>query len=336
MTFKSIQNLAALISLSGLLAVSTPITSAETIGSDDFDTSVEGTDYVSRTITNGVNNAANTFAVVNRENLVFPGMIDTSVSAGGVVALNEADDLGFLSEAKSDSFFGMYRNGANGVLTYVFDITGFNNLQLSLDWVMSGGVTTNRLASVSYTIDDGSPATIFQAGLANLDNFFEPFDRGGDSVRRSASWGTTVNGLPAGNLTDEFQTFVPSISGTGSTLTITIVLESTVGGTFGGYGIDNLVLSGDRITGPPGDGGLQLIISRSGGGLDFSWGSAEGMGYDLLSSPDLSTSPETWEVYDDGVTVYGNIPASGTGTNTLVGVLGLDPVRFFALREKPL
>ena len=81
---------------------------------------------------------------------------------------------------------------------------------------------------------------------------------------------------------------------------------------------------------------LVLKISRSGGSLDFEWNSMNGMQYDLVSSIDLSTSPATWPPYNDGVNTYEDIPASGTGTNTLSGVIPLGAVRFFALIEEPI
>jgi len=81
---------------------------------------------------------------------------------------------------------------------------------------------------------------------------------------------------------------------------------------------------------------IQLTITPNGGNYDFSWASLAGKQYDLLNSIDLATPVATWPVYDDGVTTYANIPYSGTGTNTLTGVLKSGPTRFFALREKPL
>ncbi|HJM64601.1 MAG TPA: Ig-like domain-containing protein [Roseibacillus sp.] len=87
------------------------------------------------------------------------------------------------------------------------------------------------------------------------------------------------------------------------------------------------------ITGPD---PLVLKISRNGGNLDFEWNSLSGMQYDLVSSTDLSSAPATWPPYDDGVTTYENIPASGTDTNTLSGVVPLGGVRFFALTEEPI
>ena len=71
---------------------------------------------------------------------------------------------------------------------------------------------------------------------------------------------------------------------------------------------------------------LQMAINGS--GLDFAWNSKFGFTYDLESSPSLA--PASWEGYSS----YTNMPASGTGSNTLNGVAIDGSVRFFRLIEK--
>ena len=70
--------------------------------------------------------------------------------------------------------------------------------------------------------------------------------------------------------------------------------------------------------------------------LAFSFESEAGFEYDLLSSVDLSTPVAEWPVFDDGVTVFENIAASGTGTNELNGVALVGETRFFALQVREL
>lgn len=77
-----------------------------------------------------------------------------------------------------------------------------------------------------------------------------------------------------------------------------------------------------------------LKISGNGGALDFEWNSSPGKRYDLLSSADLAAPVSSWAVYNDGVTTYGNIGSSATGTNILNGVLKIGSTRFFVLREE--
>ena len=79
---------------------------------------------------------------------------------------------------------------------------------------------------------------------------------------------------------------------------------------------------------------LALNVSTNGPNFDFVWESREGKVYDLVSSTDLSTSPETWQVYQVGTSLYESLPASGTGTNTLMAVVAPEEKRFFALVER--
>jgi len=84
---------------------------------------------------------------------------------------------------------------------------------------------------------------------------------------------------------------------------------------------------------------LQLAVETSGSNLVFTWASWAGKQYDLLSATGLDTPPATpWPVYTDTAsTTHGDIPASGTGINTLtVPRDPADPRRFFALREEDL
>ena len=90
----------------------------------------------------------------------------------------------------------------------------------------------------------------------------------------------------------------------------------------------------------PGDGtsgkDLVLAIQRTGELLDFSWNGESGKQYDLVSSSTLRTPPTSWEPYDDGETVFANIPDTGTGVNTLQGVHLRGEKRFFAIIEENL
>jgi len=66
--------------------------------------------------------------------------------------------------------------------------------------------------------------------------------------------------------------------------------------------------------------------------LSFEWGSILGKQYDLESITSLLLT--NWTAYNDGATIYTNIPASGTGTNSLTGVLAPASNAFFRLYEK--
>jgi len=77
---------------------------------------------------------------------------------------------------------------------------------------------------------------------------------------------------------------------------------------------------------------LELQIATTGSNLDFAWNSFGGKLYDLESTESLTTP--SWGPYNDGVTVYEDIPGSGTGTNSLPGVLNVGPTRFFRVIEQ--
>ena len=72
------------------------------------------------------------------------------------------------------------------------------------------------------------------------------------------------------------------------------------------------------------------------GALFFSWESFPGQEYDLLSGTDLTIAPANFDVYNDGTTLFENIPASGTGTTTLSNVARVDETRFFVLQARML
>jgi len=89
----------------------------------------------------------------------------------------------------------------------------------------------------------------------------------------------------------------------------------------------------------PGPPSLRLAVETSGSDLVFTWASRAGRRYDLLSATGLDTPPDSpWPVYTDTAsTTHEDIPASGTGANTLtVPRDPADSVRFFALREEPV
>jgi hypothetical protein len=168
-------------------------------------------------------------------------MIDTSVAAGGVVGINTNDVLGFLGTNKADKIFGMYR--INGTLTYTFNIAGYTNLNLAVDMATTGNNPAGAKGfSIAYAIDGGATNTILNDGVNATGGWTEFMDNG-TAVINSSSFTIFVNGAAAPYLTDEFQTYNPTISGTGSVLTLAIKMTSTVGG-YGGYGLDNLKLYG--------------------------------------------------------------------------------------------
>ena len=140
-------------------------------------------------------------------------------------------------------------------------------------------------------------------------------------------------------------TFDIATDWTGSLTIPGVDWESTLidGATFDGNPIDatifanNFVVSGDSLSpigGAP-TSSLELEIIQNEVDLSFEWNSTNDMQYTLVSNTDLMTPPSAWLPYDDGVITYEDILSSGTGTQTLSGVLKVGPLRFFALIEEP-
>ena len=231
---------------------------ADVVGSDNFD----GTStYASRTITSGINNANNTFSIVSRANVNNASMIDTSVAAGGKIAFNAADTLGFLGTNNTDNVFGMYRAGAARTLVYTFTISNYTNLNVAMDWAISGDIA-DKNTSMSYSIDGAAATTVFDIGTSGV-NWNETMDNG-TVLNRNRNASVLVNGVSAAHLTDEFQTYNPTIAGAGSVLTLTFVQDNTVGG-YGGIGLDNIILNGTVIPEPATLG----MVAAFGGGILF-------------------------------------------------------------------
>jgi hypothetical protein len=271
------------------------------IGQDDFDSAGV---YASRTIVGSINSAPGvTWSVVSRADVAYLGMIDTSVAAGGAVALDPADVLGFLGTNKTDNIFGMYRSGATRTLTYTFNIAGYANLNLAMDWAASGNANTDKDVSMSYSIDGGATNTILDIGAAGA-GWVETMD-GGTSLVRAASFPVSVNGVVTNSLTDEFQTYNPVIDGTGSALTLTFVMASGVGG-FGGMGMDNLKLYG-TIPEPPGlpeIGDMSITALPGGTEVALSWLTDASYSYGVEASTYLPGG-----VWDNIIT---NVPGTGS------------------------
>ena len=79
-------------------------------------------------------------------------------------------------------------------------------------------------------------------------------------------------------------------------------------------------------------GSIQLTVTPSSsnlGSFDFDWNSRDGKVYDLVSNTDLSTSPDTWLVWEGRANIV------STGSNILLdGIPGGGAKRFFAVIEK--
>jgi hypothetical protein len=226
------------------------------IGQDNFDGT---TTYLTRNFT-AANTGILTWDVVSRTTTTNANILDTSKYLANGGAGDGTDTLGFLESTKTDSFFGLYRGGltAPRTLTYTFNIAGYTNLNLAMDWAASADIPDPGI-KMAYSIDGAAATTNFVIGTSGTDWIQTMED--GRAVTNNRSATVTVNGVAGTSLSDVFQTYTPTIAGTGSVLTLTLTMASNVGGP--AYGMDNLKLSGTAIPEPATIGmlGLGAIIT---------------------------------------------------------------------------
>jgi hypothetical protein len=216
---------------------------AAIIAWDNFD---GGSKFLSRVNSSPINHAATaTWDIVNRNTVLRDSIVDTSVSNTPHVALDTGDLSGFVESTKTDNFFGMYRAGTGGArtLTYSFGMAGCTNLNLAMDWAVSGDLA-DRDISVLYSIDGGATSEIFRVASSGI-NYNETFESGA-VVDQNRSARSMVNGVDTGPMGRAFTTYTPTIAGTGDVLTVVFRMGSGVGGA-NGFGVDNLKLYGSVL-----------------------------------------------------------------------------------------
>jgi hypothetical protein len=205
------------------------------IGEDNFD---GGGIYLSRQNSNALNRGGLVWNVVNRTNVGDGSIIDTSLFTANGSAGDNNDNSGFLESDKTDNFFGMYRGGGR-TLTYSFDVSGYSNLSLSMDWAASGDVP-NPGISVTTAIDGALPVTNLAIETSGTD-WSETMENGA-VLNRGRSASVTVNGMAVPSLSDEFQTYAWPVTGTGDVLVVTVTMTGSPAAP--SFGMDNLKLSG--------------------------------------------------------------------------------------------
>jgi len=250
---------------------------------------------------------------VSRATVASDYVIDTSVAAGGAVALNVADTTGFLESTKTDNFFGMYRGGltAPRTLTYTFNVAGYTNLNLAMDWVASGDIPDPGI-TITCSLDGAAAQTVFTVGTVST--AWNETMENGTVLAHPRSAKVTVNGVTTNSLSDVFQTYNPVIAGTGSVLTVTFSMTSSVGGP--AYGMDNLKLygtvSGTVVPPPPAIGNMTITMLPGGTQVALSWLTASGYSYGVKASTNLPGG-----VWSNIIT---NVPGTGgqvTVTNAI-------------------
>ncbi|WP_310619166.1 ExeM/NucH family extracellular endonuclease [Flexibacterium corallicola] len=151
----------------------------------------------------------------------------------------------------TDSFFGAVDtiNGDNSgpvTASWTFDISGYSNIALSLDAGAMGDFEADDSFVFTYSIDGGASQELF-AFEASEDESQTYTLAGGTRVSLDDPLVETGSGV---TLSNELQTLLADIAGTGSELTVSF--QSTADGGSEAFAFQNLQLEGDRTgdTGP--------------------------------------------------------------------------------------
>lgn len=174
----------------GLVGLAPAAMAQTTIGFNDFDTAVSGTDYISQSFTPdnsgnaGFGGAPGVFpgsnfdvwGVTNRD--VLFDVADDSIQGIGNPNEFENDHYGFAGFGpNSPGNFVLATDTENGdnpsgavSATWRFDISGYENIQISLDAVAYGDHEENDSFVFTASIDGGSSQNIFDFSLTPTQN----------------------------------------------------------------------------------------------------------------------------------------------------------------------
>ncbi len=227
-----------------LVIAGTQSASAVIFGQDDFDSN-----RVFNSFTVNPDNSSNNglftdpndvFGITNRD-FAPDALVDDSTSS--------SDTLGILTSTQTDNVFGIVdltnpdNSSGTGTATWVFDISGGTNLSISIDFAAMGDFEISNDSFIfSASIDGSTPTNIFTSSIdeaASLDYTLES----GTFVNLDDP--LSINGT---TLNNEFQTIDALLSGTGSTLTLTLSANQEANTEI--FAFDNIVVTGDAASVP--------------------------------------------------------------------------------------
>ena len=165
---------------------------------------------------------------------------------------NPADVRGIInSGTKTDKWFGISDtvNGANvppenpgvGTATWVFNVSGAIDMEVSIDMGAMGDFETADLFDWTYQFDDGPLLPLFTSSVdeASSQNYTMA---DGDSVSLDDPLQMLTTDGQTFTLTNMLQTLTSPLSGLGNTLTIQLIAKTDGGDE--GFAFDNLVVEG--------------------------------------------------------------------------------------------
>lgn len=218
-------------------------------------------------------------------------------------------DTGIVSDG--DPFFGIADtinpdngngSGAEGNVTasFDFDISSVSSsLSISMDWAALGDFEANDAFTVTASIDGGTEVTLFSLSADETANLTYTF-AGGNTETLDDPMQLSVAGGATTTLSNVFQSFTSAITGTGSTLTISVAGRMNGGGE--SLAFRNIEISGEAGPTPGNDN----IMGTSGNDI-----------IDLLAGDD------TYNGMEGNDQIMG-----GAGADTLDGGAGFDYTQY--------
>ena len=212
------------------------------------------------------------------------------------------DSLGIIKDGNLDEFFGVTdtENGDNSgpvTATWVFSIAGGGGLELAIDMGAMGDFEGSDSFTWTYSIDGGPELTAFASTVDEAGAYTYTLEGGASFTLNDPM---LVDGTI---LTDDLQTFVTAIAGTGSELTLRLTAETNGGSE--AFAFQNIVITAGSIepTGIAYDmlGSMDLNLTSYTNAFTGAFGSAAD-GFQKYQRGVSSTIP--FAVLDDSLSIF--------------------------------
>ena len=161
------------------------------------------------------------------------------------------DSIGMVKSTKLDRWFGVTdlanddNSSGQGTATWVFDISSYEDLSISIDMAAMGDFEATGLTDLnnwSYSIDGGALQALFTSSIDENASQTYTMESGAQFTLDDPM---LVNGV---TLSNDFQTLIAAVLGTGSTLTLQFFSQGD-GGTEA-YAFDNIQVCGVLVPAP--------------------------------------------------------------------------------------
>ncbi|MEM9304600.1 MAG: ExeM/NucH family extracellular endonuclease [Pseudomonadota bacterium] len=285
------------------------------------------------TATNGAfpSSALDVFGITDRT--VNTDFADDSASSG--------DNLGLIGAGDTDTFFGVEdldnsdNPGGTGTGVWTFDVSGFVDLELSIDVAAMGDFEAgDNSHTISYTMDGGSSINAFTLDGDNAGNFTYTLESGSMFNLNDPMTITEVGTGATTTVTNNFSSFSADLTGSGSELVVTL----TSGVNNGGgevIAFRDIVVSGSAGSSAPAE--LIAFEDFDGGDINltsttnvFDYGAGGGAAGDVFGRVEGGVTGMPFDVADDTVA---DVSGGGIDAGDTLGLAGQNTTAFFALND---